>query len=291
MILASELLFKSSFEEGVYLSDVDREDSQIWWQQLKGSDNYNFSWPINLGGKDGLFQMITNDEDISEYIENSLVNMEGIDGRPTRVLRQEIKQKEHSWSQDPYVVYTNDKEQKKLYLRYSLKFPTNLAEKLGKDGWLTFCEYKTASDYRLAFYIYCDKNKKLYWYVHEDNVVLNDRPYKEFWSQKNFTPVKAGEWMDIEIFWDRSKNDDGKVWMALDGKSIFDYKGRTKLSEPIREMMLFTNYSNVPMTQWVDNIEIWDDFPCGQGKSCHRENNNFNGFPFDQGKNWFGKNN
>jgi len=271
IILASELLFKSSFEEGVYLSDTYRDDSPIWWQQLKGSDNDKFSWPINLGGKDGLFQMITNNKDISKYIENSLVTVKGIDGQPSQVLRQEIKQKEQDDAQDPYAVYTDDKEQKKLYIRYSLKLPTNLAEKLGKDGWLAFCEYKTASDYRLAFYIYSDKNKQLSWYVHGDNVVLDDRPYKEFWSKESLRPVKTGEWMDIEIFWERSKNDDGRVWMAVDGKTIFDYKGQTKLNEPIREMMLFTNYSNVPLVQWVDNIEIWNDFPCGQGKSCYEK--------------------
>jgi len=271
MIFSSELLFKSSFEKGVYLSSVDRKDSSIWWQELKGSDTDGFAWPINLGGKDGLFQMITNNEDISKYIQNSLVTVEGKNGKPTRALHQEIKQKENSWSQDPYVVYTNNNEQKKLYLRYSLKFPSNLAEKLGAKGWLTFCEYKTASDYRLAFYIYSDKNKNLYWYVHEDNVVLDDKTYKEFWFQKNVTAIKTGEWMDIEIYWNRSKEDDGHVWMAVDGKVIFDYKGKSKLEEPIHMMMLFTNYANVPIEQWVDNIEIWDGFPCGEAKSCFKK--------------------
>jgi hypothetical protein len=268
IIQSADLLFKSSFEEGVYLAPVDRKDSSIWWQELRGSDNDKFSWPINLYGKDGSFQMITNDENISEYIKNSLVDMIGIAGKTTRVLHQEIRKKENSWSQNPYVVYTGDNEHKTMYLRYSLKFPNNLAEQLGKSGWLTFCEYKTASDYRLAFYIYSDKNKKLYWYVHEDNVVLDDKPYKEFWYQDNFTSIDTSKWMDIEIYWDRSENDDGQVWMAVNGKVIFDYKGKTKSKEPIHMMMLFTNYANVPINQWIDNIEIWSDFPCGKGKSC-----------------------
>jgi hypothetical protein len=270
-VQTADLLFKSSFEKGVYLSSPDRKDSPIWWQELKGSDNGTFSWPINLHGKDGLFQIITNNDNISSYIENSLINTIGIDKKPSRVLQLSIKRKENGWSQDPYVVYTGDKEQKKIYLRYSLKFPSDLAERLGKDGWLTFCEYKTASDYRLAFYIYCDKNKKLYWYVHGDNVVLDDRPYKEFWFQENLTAVNAGEWMDMEIYWNRSEKNDGQVWMAVDGKVIFDYKGKTKLQEPIHMMMLFTNYAKVPMTQWVDNIQIWSDFPCGENKSCHKK--------------------
>lgn len=269
---AANLLFKSSFEEGVYLTQPERRDSPIWWQTLKGSDSKKFHWPINLQGKDGVFQMITKDDNISNYIENSIVSMVGIDGNTSRVLQQKITQKEHEDSQDPYLIYTNNKEQKKIYLRYALKFPKNLAERLGKNGWLAFCEYKTASDYRLAFYIYANEKKKLYWYVHGDNVVLDDRPYQEFWHQENFSTVKSGEWMDIEIFWNRSKGKDGRVWMAVDGKTIFDYNGKTKLEEAIEIIMLFTNYANAPITQWVDNVEIWDDFPCTKGESCLKNN-------------------
>lgn len=273
-IYGARLLFKSSFEEGVYLSKTDRRESRIWWEALKGSDNGKFRWPINLHGKDGTFQMITEDDNISNYIENSIVSMVGIDGKASRALQQKIKKKEREDSQDPYLIYTNNKEQKKIYLRYALKFPKNLAERLGKNGWLAFCEYKTASDYRLAFYIYANEKKKLYWYVHGDNVVLDDRPYQEFWHQENFSTVKSGEWMEIEIFWNRSKGKDGRVWMAVDGKTIFDYNGKTKLEEAIEIIMLFTNYANVPITQWIDNIEIWDDFPCVEGESCLKNNKN-----------------
>jgi len=265
------LLFKSSFENGVYLEKPDKKDSTIWWQNIKGSDNDNFEWPITINDEAGEFQMIINDDNITEYIQNDLVVVNGINNKKSRVLHQKIKKKEHPWSQDPYVIHTKNKEQKTLYIRYSLKYPVDLAEKLGKDGWLTFCQYKTATDYRLTYYIYTDKNKKLYWYVHEDNVVIDGVPYKEYWYQENYSEVKQGEWMDVEIYWNRSKN--GRVWLAVDGKVIIDYKGQTMLKEPINEMMLFTNYAIRPIEQWVDNIEIWDDFPCGKGKSCHQEEN------------------
>jgi len=265
------LLFKSSFENGVYLEKPNKKDSTIWWQNIKGSDNDNFEWPITINNEAGEFQMIINDDNITEYIQNDLVVVNGIDDKKSRVLHQKIKKKEHHWSQDPYVIHTQNKEQKTLYIRYSLKYPVDLAEKLGKDGWLTFCQYKTATDYRLTYYIYADKNKKLYWYVHEDNVVIDGVPYKEYWYQENYSEVKQGEWMDVEIYWNRSKN--GRVWLAVDGKVIIDYKGQTMLKEPINEMMLFTNYAIRPIEQWVDNIEIWDDFPCGKGKSCHQEEN------------------
>lgn len=269
-LFGATLLFKSSFEKGVYLETPKRNSTPIWWQEIKGKDNSNFSWPIKLQDGSGTFQMITNDANISAYIENSLEEVEGINRTKSRVLHQTIKKKEHEYSQDPYVIYTKDREQKQLYIRYSLKFPANLANILGRDGWLVFSEYKTASDYRLAFYIYCNREKSLYWYAHGDNVVLDDRPYKEYWSRESHESVKAGEWMDIEIFWSRSKKDDGRVWLAVDGKVIIDYRGATKLKEPIHEIMLFTNYASTPIEQWIDNIEIWDNFPCGEGKSCHK---------------------
>ena len=266
---SSELLFKSSFEEGVYLKETNREGSSIWWQGLEGSDNDSFEWPIKLQGEEGQFQMIVHDDEIDDYIENELKTVIGIDGEESRVLHQKIKNKEEESTQDPYVVITGGKEQKKLYIRYALKFPSNLADILETDGWLAFCEYKTASDYRLAFYIYQNEKDDLYWYVHGDNMVLDDRDYEEYWSLENRKyPIKAGEWQDIEIYWNRDKNN-GQVWMAVDGDIIFNYKGSTKLKESIEEMMLFTNYANKPLEQWVDNVEIWNNFPCGFEQSCH----------------------
>ncbi len=269
-LLAPKLLFKSSFGEGVYLTQPTRMDSPIWWQEIKGSDNAKFSWPIKLQGERGLLQMIVNHEEINTHIENRIEGVMGEDNRPINALHQIVRKKEHEWTQDPYVVYTKDKEQKKLYMRYSLKFPENLSELLGEEGWLAFCEYKTKSDYRLAYYIYTDQDKKLYWYVHGDNVVVDDVPYKEYWFKENrSTAVPVGQWFTVEIFWDRSVNDDGRVWLAIDGQVVIDYKGKTKKREPIHEIMLFTNYSKHPIEQWVSNIELWDDFPCGRGKSCY----------------------
>jgi hypothetical protein len=75
--------------------------------------------------------------------------------------------------------------------------------------------------------------------------------------------------MDVEIFWKRSTKNDGRVWMTINGHTVIDYKGSTKINDPIRVIMLFTNYANKPMDQWIDNIEIWNNYPCAIRKSCH----------------------
>jgi len=274
-LCGAELIFKSAFEDGVNLLSPDRKGSaNCWWQELEGSDSSGFSWPIELQGEEGQFQMIVDSDDINRYVKNEIIETNGIDNKKTRVLHQTVKEKEHTWTQDPYVVHI-DKEQKKLYLRYSLKFPKNLKSKLGKDGWLTFFEFKTKSDYRVAIYVYEGKDKKLYWYAHGDNVVLDDRPYKEFWSKENKDiEVPTDKWFDVEIFWNRSKGDNGRVWMAIDGEEVIDYQGSTKLDDAMHQIMLFTNYSNAPIEQWVDNVEVWSDYPCGEGKSCHESSTN-----------------
>ena len=269
----AKLLFKSSFEKGVYLDEVERRDSTIWWQDIKGTDNSNFSWPIVLNGKKGTFQMIVDSKkDINEYIENKIENVIGIDGKPTKALHQIIKKKDTEATQSPYVIYTDNQEQKRLYIRYSLKFPSTLSDLLGENGWLTFCEYKTKYDNRLAFYIYSDNNKRLTWHLHSDNISAkeNYKSRKEYLYRNNKKiAVPQGEWFDIEIFWNRSTKQDGRIWWAVNGQIISDYHGQTKVKEPIHEIMFFTNYSNNPIDQWVDNIEIWDNFPCGEDKSCH----------------------
>jgi len=269
-IQSANIIFKSSFEDGSYLLEPDRKGSKIWWQNINNDKASDFSWPIKIQGEEGSFQMIVNDDNIDEYIENKIEITRGIDNKKTKALHQTIKKKEHGWTQVPYIINTKDKEQRKLYIRYSLKLPKNLSEHLGANSWLVLSEYKTISDYRLALYIYTDENKKLYWYAHGDNIVLDDVPYEEYWYRENReVPVLEGEWMDIEIYWKRSTKDDGRVWLTVNGNNVIDYKGSTKIEDPIQAIMLFTNYAKKPISQWIDNIEIWDGYPCGILKSCH----------------------
>ena len=277
-IHAPTLLFKSAFGPGVYLkkpyADVDAE---TWWQELVGQDDSGFAWPVTIWGKRGLFQMITGRQNrLSDYIENRLEIVPDPSGRPTRVLHQIIKQKDFVWTQDPYSIYTDGYEGGDLYLRYKLKFPKNLARLLtegGAEGWLAFCEWKTTSDYRLAFYVYFNHTHPApYWFVHGDNVVGDYGEYREFWFEENKTlPVPEDEWFTVEIFWHRSAGADGRVWWAVDGHVIVDRRGPNKIQDPINLLMLFTTYAGAThFEQWVDAIEIWDGFPCGDGRPCYQ---------------------
>jgi len=264
-ISEAKMIYQSSFEKEILLPP-QRDGSPIWWQKLQRDNNKTKEL--------GSFQIIVNSKNLKRYLVNKIEKTIGINNKKTKALHQIIKKKELGWTQDPYLIETKDKEVKQLYIRYSLKYPKNLSKLIGKEGWVVFSEFKTVSDYRLAFYVYKDKYGKLYWYVHGDNVVLDDIPYIQYWDRKNKkVSVPVGEWIDVEIFWKRSKGSDGRVWLAINGKKTIDYHGETKLKDPIRIIMPYTNYSNNPIDQWIDNVEIWDNFPCGNGKSCHKNKN------------------
>ena len=257
----ANLIYQSNFDKGILLTP-QRNDSPIWWQKIKKENNTTKEM--------GSFQIIVNSKNLNHYAENKIEETIGIDNKKTKALHQIIKKKEHEWTQVPYLIETNDKEVKQLYIRYSLKYPKNLSKLIGKEGWVVFSEFKTVGDYRLALYVYKDKHDNLYWYAHGDNVVLDDIPYIEYWERENRDiSVPVGEWIDVEIFWKRSKGNDGRVWLSINGKKAIDYHGKTKLKDPIRIIMPYTNYSSRPIDQWIDNVEIWDNFPCGNDKSCH----------------------
>jgi hypothetical protein len=175
-----------------------------------------------------------------------------------------IKKRAESWTQLPFI-FEDIKEQGDLYVKYWIKLPSDLANKLGPDGWSVLFEFKTSGDYRVASYIYIDEEtNKPYWYIHGDNVAKdNYGDYKEFWSEENHSiPVPEGKWFQVEFFWHRSVGNDGRFWWAINGKVIVDHHGPNKISKPINRIMLFTVYSKKhPLSQYVDEIEIWDGFP------------------------------
>jgi len=263
------IIFKSGFEKSVLLEQSLPDDGGIWWQEIKGSDEMGYQWPIYIEGEGSLQLIVDFNKDITQYITNVIERVRDKNGDWTHALHQIISRKQREDTQDPYIVYTEGNEVKDLYIKYAMKLPKNTKELLGKDGWMAITEFKTTSDYRLAFYIYEDKSGTLYWYVHGDNVVIDGVPYNEFWYRENYdVSVPLGVWFDIELFWHRSTKNNGRVWWAINGETIVDYHGQTKVHDPINAIMVFTNYASGPMHQWIDDIVVAHTFPCGEGKSC-----------------------
>jgi hypothetical protein len=266
-VTASKLLFKSGFEDGVTLGKPYNDGGGTWYQKLQGSDISGYSWPINIWSATGAFQVLVDSSlNSEEYIQNSIITMEGHNGNPTKVMHSKILKADKGWTQDPYII-EDAIENGDLYVKYWMKFPDNLPELLGDgtndDGWCTFFEWKTAGDYRIAAYVYIEQDKKPYWYAHGDNVAKdNFGPYKEFWFEENKRiPVPENKWFLCEFFWHRSTKNDGRFWWAVNKNVIVDHYGPNKLEKNINRIMLFTVYAGkYPFEQWVDDIEIRDGF-------------------------------
>lgn len=252
------VLFESGFEDGVHLDDPVADPDGVWWQDISGNDNPNYSWPIQLEGYAGQLQLLVDqNKKISDYILNTIEDVQGKNELPTRALHQTIIKKQREDTQVPYIIYTEGTEIANLHLSYSLKYPADLATRLENNGWMVLSEFKTTGDYRLALYVYKDLNGTLYWYMHGDNVVIDGTPYEEFWFRENrIVPVPAGEWFDVDLIWKRSAGNDGKVIWNLNGVPLMEYSGPTMISDPINAIMVFTVYASSPMEQWIDNVRI-----------------------------------
>jgi len=261
-----KLLFESGFEEGVYLEEPYNFGDSSWYQDIKGSDSA-FTWPIELWETTGVFQVLVDSErDASKFIRNEIVSTIGHDDQETRVLKSTIFKADEEWTQDPYILM-DAKESGDLYVKYYIKFPQNLVEALGDgtndDGWCTFFEWKTPSDYRIAVYIYIEDGVP-FWYVHGDNAAKDGYDvYEEYWFEENrHVLVPNDEWFLVEYFFHRSEKSDGRFLFKVNSEVVVDYYGPNKIEESIDRIMLFTVYSEkYPLIQLVDDIEIWDGIP------------------------------
>jgi hypothetical protein len=92
-IKSSNLIFKSSFDDGSYLLNPDRKNSKIWWQNIYNDKDNNFNWPIKIKGKRGSFQLVVNNNNVDDYIENKIEITRGIDNKKTKALHQIVKKK------------------------------------------------------------------------------------------------------------------------------------------------------------------------------------------------------
>ena len=85
--------------------------------------------------------------------------------------------------------------------------------------------------------------------------------------------VPIGEWFLVEFFWHRSAGSDGRIFWAVNGQVIADHHGPNygdynKHINRISPFGVYTIPAVYPARQWIDDVEVWDGFPCGDGASC-----------------------
>lgn len=272
---AAKILFKSNFE-GSLLLGRPYDCGTSCWQDIKGSDPVTgHTWGPQIWRGEAKLQLLADTpvtpDTVNSYVFNDIRRVMGHRGEQAAVLYSEIRKRGGSATQTPYLIRPSTTAlQGDLYVSYWIRLQPDLLERLGPKGWRVLFEWKTNAQDRLITYVYTDGLNRPYWNLKADD--LSGSKLKTFWEVANHTaPVPVGEWFKFEFFWHRSSQSDGRAWQAINGQVVFDHHGPLLGgSDPIDRIMLTQVYAGgtVPLYQWVDDIEIWDGFPCGDGVPC-----------------------
>lgn len=204
----------------------------------------------------------------------------GPHGERTRALYQAVNSVDASGSQIPLVFQPRNRmaEQRELYTSLRIMFQPDLSSQLvpgplnGLWGnWRQVWAFKTGGDYRIQIVVMMGSDRNLFWRAQGDNDANGPYRYQMYWQSDNTSmPVVAGAWIRLETFTHRSAGQDGRFWVAVDGRTIVDRRGPNMgvANLPIDRLFLPTVYTNghVPAYQWVDDIEIWEGMP-----ACRRD--------------------
>lgn len=223
---------------------------------------------------------------IKNYVVNEIQTVTGHNGTSTRAFYQSLlgSYGGNSAQQDPYIIGPTNSvaEQGDLYIRYWVKFQSDLATNQlvpgqtpdgGYGSWRVLWEWKTGGqganwqgDYRFIVGINMNSNRQLNWYAAGDNVANSGAPKVVYYYKADSgAPVLTGTWFKFESFTHRSGGSDGRLWVAINGKVIADFRGPNMgvNNLPINRIMLFQNYTGgfYPCYQWIDDIEVFNGFP------------------------------
>ncbi len=259
---SARLLFRSGFEEGVYidLTPVVNSEDYLF---IRGTDaESGYSWPIDiLGASESALHLIQDDR--RQAVNAEIQTVIGHEGTSTKALYQvENYIYNDACTQAPYEILNIQDGKQDLYIRYWIKLDDNRLEI--PYSWRTFFEWKSkdyaeGEGFRLIAFIYTDENGHPFWHWEGDA-----DPETPVWEIDNTDiPVPTGEWFLTEFYWHWSEGADGEALWMVNGEVIGDYFGpSTRNGKPIDFIMLAQIYGNAnPKHQWIDDIEIWDGLP------------------------------
>lgn len=253
-----QLLFKSGFEEGTFISEI-----QDNYQVIRGTDEEtNFTWPIKiLGSNFGGIHRIQDDN--GPAIDNYLENIIGPSGEETTALFQRVNY-DIGVTQSPYQINNIKENPKELFISYWMK--TDDSSLVGPDKWRALWEFKTNSynennenGFRMISFMTTDNNGELQWLFQGDR-----NPTDPVWQVINKTaPVIRNEWFKVSYYIKWSETSNGYASMSVNDELIAEHNGPTTSNADDMDFIILTQvYGNThPMYQWIDDIEIWNGIP------------------------------
>ncbi len=287
----AKLLFRSGFEDGVVL-DSPKIDGDGWSQFLHGGDaGYAWEEVLSRGIPKNRFTYLVSSRqnNLSTFVNTRIETVTGRDGKPTRALMSELVR------QDPTPFIENTRNQygfypeptdKQAYIRHWIKLQPDLGTvilPLGETHSRQLMEWKETgppgarADFRWNINVRRSKGvDDLYWWTNAQFGDLANSP-KAWDCRSTGVPVPVDEWFLFEVFW-KLDTTDGRVWAAVNGKTIVDYHGQTQKDSGLFVWWPFKVYTGGQIDtmpdapgyrsiyQWVDDVEIWSDFPVSATK-------------------------
>lgn len=268
----ANLLFSSGFEASSYLCDSVSCDSigdfkiTNWpgYKFIKGTDSVTgHSWPPNiLGSKFGGIHTVNDDGGAAISCEFQTVT--GHTGTPTTALFQRINYNSGT-TQAPYQINNISQNPNELYISFWMKID-DTSLKANYD-WRVPFEYKTygydsGKGFRLIAYFEVDGGNGKERTRFAGDTFPNSTPQTWSISNSNIIPPKEA-WFKNEFYIKWGDQNTGRAWWKIDGEIVADHKGITTWYEDdLAYLFIHQIYgSNVPMHQWVDDIQIWDGDP------------------------------
>jgi hypothetical protein len=280
--VVGELLFASGFSDGVTISEdlldingVDAETGFSWDDTPAWIERTNFYYAVQ------------DDADIPEFMDTEIIEVDGPEGTPTRVLHLVNKGNDpdkSSTSRAELSFFGRDGEGDfdEGYIRYWTRLQPDL-DQVVPDGVEPRLYYlleskdrapgqtgagKGHSGIRINIGLTQDpETRELYWVATGEQV----QPIRQIeWQNRNTSvEVPLGEWFLVEAYLRRHPTD-GRVYFAVDGEVVFDITVRTQHADEPRSLLFWSPFKLYhdeswwgagPTEQWFDDLELWTGLP------------------------------
>ncbi|MEM7590089.1 MAG: hypothetical protein AAF383_00960 [Cyanobacteria bacterium P01_A01_bin.83] len=268
------LLFKSGFE-----GDIKIVPSGNNKHTISGTDSEtNFSWDTDLPAEKAQFLYLTGKESPEPYIENRIEQVLGADGNLTNALYMEVTKDykgDNSVTRNEFQLFPWS-DMRQGYIKYSMKLQPNYWDAFpDKDAWRVFMEWKEpdlgdtggTNNYRFNTSIKADRDQ-IHWSAATQQVQPNRRT--EWTADNKEVSVPIDEWFDVEVFWRKGGENNGRLWFAVNGEEVLDFQGRTQHADRPQDLQFWSIFKvytglnslkNGPVYQWIDDVEIRSDVP------------------------------
>jgi hypothetical protein len=272
----ARLLFKSGFEPDVAIAaSLDR---------IVGRDrSTGYSWDTdlrrNMDLEDARFVYDIGDHPVDGHVATRIVPGAGRGGSHALLQVYESDAPGGPTTRNELTLFARGESLSQFYFRGYLKFPPHLRENWRGSRFRSFMEWKeaipagcaAAANYRtfLAVINDDDSSPALWWNASGFRVCPH--PVEDWSVENRDVPVPVDRWFKLEVFF-RKHAAAGRVWVAVDGQTIVDQRGRTEHTAPERlrlwsPLKVYRNsWDEVEASlggdyQWWDDIEIWSDIP------------------------------